>query len=154
MSEDVLYSAETGGFYLLSVHGPAGIPADAVAITHAQHAALLDAQATGQVIVAGPDGYPRAAPPPPPKPIRTISPYAFRLRLPPATRRAVTLAASRALEGADATLQTWLDDLSSTRRVDLDHPEIAAGVATLRGGGLITDAEAAALLADGTPDET
>jgi hypothetical protein len=85
--------------------------------------------------------------------IRAIAPFAFRQRLPAATRRAVTLAASQAMEAGDATLQTWLDDLSSTRVVLLDHPEIASGVAMLRTAGLITEAQAAALLADGTAEE-
>ena len=97
-------------------------------------------------------------PPPTPEPpadvpIRAIAPYAFRLRLPAATRRAITLAASQTLDAGDPTLQTWLDDLHSTRAVLLDHPDIASGVAMLRAAGLITEAEAAALLADGTAEE-
>jgi hypothetical protein len=101
---------------------------------------------------------PPAAPEPPapegpPAQIRVIAPFAFRQRLPAATRRAVTLAASQAMEAGDATLQTWLDDLSSTRVVLLDHPDIASGVAMLRAAGLVTEAEATALLADGTAEE-
>lgn len=95
---------------------------------------------------------PEPAPPPPP-PIRAIAPLAFRRRLGAGTRAALTLAASRALEAGDATLQTWLDDVSACRVVDLDDPELHAAVATLRAGGLITEAEAASLLADGTPEE-
>lgn len=151
----MLFAASTGGFYTPGIHGDA-MPPDAVEITATDHAALLAGQAAGSKIVPGPDGAPILAappPPPPPAPIRAIAPYAFRLRLPAATRRAITLAASHALEGGDPTLQTWLDDLHSTRAVLLDHPDIASGVAMLRAAGLITEAEAAALLADGTAEE-
>jgi hypothetical protein len=151
----MLFSPSTRGFYLADLHGSA-IPSDVVEITAADHAALLAGQAAGSEIVPGPDGAPILAappPPPPPAPIRAIAPFAFRQRLPAATRRAVTLAASRALEAGDATLQTWLDDLSSTRVVLLDHPDIASGVAMLRAAGLITEAQAGALLADGTAEE-
>jgi hypothetical protein len=151
----MLFSPSMRGFYSADLHG-AAIPSDVVEITAADHAALLAGQAAGSEIVPGPDGAPiladRIAPPPPP-PIRAIAPYAFRLRLPAATRRAVTLAASHAMEAGDATLQTWLDDLHSTRVVLLDHPDIAAGVAMLQAAGLVTQAEAAALLADGTAEE-
>lgn len=51
------YSAATGGFYHSAVHG-AAIPADAVAVSDAEHAALLDGQRAGSRIVAGPDGRP------------------------------------------------------------------------------------------------
>ncbi|MGG5811484.1 hypothetical protein [Falsiroseomonas sp. CW058] len=93
-------------------------------------------------------------PSPPAPPIRRIRTLAFRRRLSPASRAAITLAASQAMEGGSAELQMFLDDLAASREVDLDDPEIAAGVATLRGAGLVTPAEAAALLADGTPAET
>lgn len=96
---------------------------------------------------------PRAEPASVPPPIRAIAPLAFRRRLAAGTRAALTLAASRALEAGDATLQTWLDDVSACRVVDLDDPELHAAVATLRAGGLITEAEAASVLADGTPEE-
>lgn len=53
------YSPSTHGFYDSSIHASA-IPADAVAITAAEHAALLQAQAQGMVIQTGEDGRPEA----------------------------------------------------------------------------------------------
>ena len=51
-----LYSVSTGGFYEPSIH--AKIPADAVKITEAAHAALLAGQAKGRVIAADDNGIP------------------------------------------------------------------------------------------------
>jgi hypothetical protein len=98
---------------------------------------------------------PPAPPAPPPAPIRAIRTYAFRQRLPVQTRQTITLAAAAAMRATpgDATLQTWLDDLSSTGTVLLDAPELQAGVAALLGAGLITAAERDALLADGSAEE-
>lgn len=84
---------------------------------------------------------------------RRITPLAFRRRLPMVKRHAITLAASAAMEQGDATLQTFLDDLAAARYVDLDDPEVVAGVAALQAAGLLTPDQAAALLADGTKDE-
>lgn len=50
----LFYSAATGGFYDPAVH--AELPADASEITPEQHAALLQAQAQGLVIVPAADG--------------------------------------------------------------------------------------------------
>ena len=139
------------GFYHDGLHG-AAIPSGAVPISEDTWRLWIgDTQRQrwdGAALVPC-DPPPPAAPPP----IRAIAPYAFRQRLPAATRRAITLAASQALEAGDATLQTWLDDLSSTRLVLLDHPDIASGVAMLRAAGLITESQATALLADGTAEE-
>ncbi|MBB1605199.1 MULTISPECIES: DUF4376 domain-containing protein [unclassified Pseudomonas] len=53
----MFYSPSTGGFYIADIHGDA-IPGDAIEITQEEHAALLDDQASGKTIVAGPDGRP------------------------------------------------------------------------------------------------
>ncbi len=90
---------------------------------------------------------------PPAAPIRRIRTLAFRRRLPVEARRALTVAASAALDGGDATLQTWLDDLAASREVDLDDPEVADGVAALVAAGLISAGQAQTLLADGEPVE-
>lgn len=45
----MFYSKSTGGFYTAEIHG-INIPADAVAITPADHAALLAAQSAGKII--------------------------------------------------------------------------------------------------------
>jgi len=61
----MLYSANTGGFYDTAIHGD-NIPADAVEITAAEHAALLEGQSQGKVIVADENGYPILVDPPAP----------------------------------------------------------------------------------------
>lgn len=59
----MFYSKSTGGFYATEIHGDA-IPADAVAITIDQHAALLSGQSAGKRIVADASGHPILAEPP------------------------------------------------------------------------------------------
>jgi len=59
------YSRQTAGFYTPEIHGEA-IPADAVEITDAEHAALLEGQAAGGVIMADADGRPFLQAPPDP----------------------------------------------------------------------------------------
>ncbi len=61
----MFYSKSTRGFYDTAIHGNA-IPADAVEITAAEHAALLAAQSSGKVIQADKDGKPVAVDPPKP----------------------------------------------------------------------------------------
>lgn len=61
----MLYAKSTGGFYDPSIHGD-NIPADAVEIADADHAALLDGQSRGKRIVADFDGNPALADPPAP----------------------------------------------------------------------------------------
>lgn len=51
------YSKSTHGFYTPSIHGD-HIPSDAVEISADVYAALLEAQSTGNEIVADDDGYP------------------------------------------------------------------------------------------------
>ena len=59
----MFYSKTTGGFYDTTIHGNA-IPADAVEITIAEHAALLVAQSAGKRIQPDASGYPVAVDPP------------------------------------------------------------------------------------------
>lgn len=61
----MFYSAKTGGFYIRDIHGD-NIPSDAVEITEAEHAALLEGQSQGKRIVADENGYPILQDPPPP----------------------------------------------------------------------------------------
>lgn len=61
----VFYSPTTGGFYTAEIHGD-NIPADAVELTEAEHAALLEGQSKGQHIVADANGRPILRDPPPP----------------------------------------------------------------------------------------
>lgn len=53
----ILYSAETGGFYLTRVHGDS-IPQDAVNITADEHVSLLSGMSSGLRIVPGDGGVP------------------------------------------------------------------------------------------------
>lgn len=85
--------------------------------------------------------------------VRVILPLDFRRRLAPATMLNITVSASQALVAGDGTLQVFLDDLSSARQIELDNPVTAGGVAFLATSGLITDAEATALLDDANPIE-
>lgn len=152
-----LYSPSTRGFYLPEMHGDA-IPADAVAVSAEAHAALLAGQAAGQRIVPGPGGAPTLAdypPPAPPPPIRRITPLAFRRRMTPEQRGALTLAAAAAMAASppNPALQVFIDDLSAARFVDLDDAETIGGVAAMHAAELITAEQAAALLADGAPAE-
>ncbi|TWA69746.1 phage tail assembly chaperone [Azospirillum baldaniorum] len=59
------YAASTGGFYDADRHGRA-IPADAMAISEADFAAVMAGQGAGKQIVPGPDGRPMLADPPAP----------------------------------------------------------------------------------------
>ncbi|MFU2067732.1 hypothetical protein ACLQ9R_01515 [Bordetella hinzii] len=58
----MFFSKSTGGFYSPDIHGEA-IPDDAVEITDQEHAALLDGQAVGKVIMTDSDGRPILANP-------------------------------------------------------------------------------------------
>ncbi|MDO9235958.1 MAG: hypothetical protein Q7U28_08000 [Aquabacterium sp.] len=61
----MFYSKSNNGFYAIEIHGDA-IPADAVEITDAEHAALLEGQSQGQRIAADAGGFPVLADPLPP----------------------------------------------------------------------------------------
>lgn len=63
----MFYSKSTNGFYTPEIHGD-NIPADAVEITEAEHAALIEGQSMGKVIVADENGRPILQDPPPPTP--------------------------------------------------------------------------------------
>lgn len=61
----MFYSKSTGGFYSREIHGD-NIPADAVEITEAEHAALIEGHSIGKVIVADENGRPILVDPPAP----------------------------------------------------------------------------------------
>lgn len=61
----MFYSKQTGGFYDTAIHGD-NIPSDAVEITAAEHAALLEGQSQGKRIQADAKGRPVLADPPTP----------------------------------------------------------------------------------------
>jgi hypothetical protein len=58
MTYGYFFSGSTGGFYHSALHPD--IPDDAVAVTDAEHEALLSAQEGGAEIIAGTDGAPQA----------------------------------------------------------------------------------------------
>ncbi|WP_304308055.1 hypothetical protein [Pseudacidovorax intermedius] len=87
------YSASTGGFYLEAIHGDA-VPSDAVDVSEAQHAALIDGQTKGLRIVPGLGGAPTLADQPMPTEEERI--------------RALTV-----------VVQGWLD--TTARGDDFDH---------------------------------
>ena len=80
----MFYSKSTGGFYTPEIHGD-NIPADAVEITEAEHAALIEGQSLGKLIVADESGRPILQDPPLP----TAEQIAKRL---------------------EARVQSWLDE--------------------------------------------
>lgn len=63
----MFYSKSTGGFYSREIHGDT-IPADAVEITEAEHAALIEGQGQGKCIVGDANGRPALQDPAPPEP--------------------------------------------------------------------------------------
>lgn len=89
----------------------------------------------------------------PAAPVRVIRSLAFRERLPAEKRNAVNVAAMQAAANGDGALMTFLLDQASSTETDLDDPRTQAGVAALLAARLITQAEADAMLADGTPEE-
>ena len=74
------YSKSTNGFYTREIHGD-NIPADAVEITDAEHAALLEGQSQGKVIVADESGRPILQDPPPPTAEQIMSYLEARVQL-------------------------------------------------------------------------
>lgn len=85
------YSPVTGGFYLPEIHTalfdvegdvitPIGLIAGARPVTEAQHAALIAGQDTGKVIVAGQNGDPELADPPPPTTAELMANITARLQ--------------------------------------------------------------------------
>lgn len=89
----MFYSASNNGFYTREIHGD-NIPADAVEITEAEHAALLEGQSMGKVIVADESGRPILQDPPPPTAEQIIAQYT-------------------------AAVQKRLDDFARTRNYDV-----------------------------------
>jgi hypothetical protein len=78
---------------------------------------------------------------------RTCTPREFRARFTPEEKGALTLAASKGLENDDPALQVFLDELSASQVVELDHPELAAGMDLLVSRQLLTRERADAILA-------
>ena len=71
---NIYYAKSTNGFYDAAIHGD-NIPADAVEITEAEHAALIEGQSLGKVIVADESGRPILQDPPPPTAEQIVAQY-------------------------------------------------------------------------------
>ena len=70
----MIYAKSTGGFYDRAIHGDT-IPADAVEITEAEYAALIEGQTLGKRIVADESGRPILQDPPPPTAEQIVAQY-------------------------------------------------------------------------------
>lgn len=70
----MFYSKSTGGFYTREIHGD-NIPGDAVEITVAEHAALIEGQSMGKRIVSDATGRPILQDPPPPTIEQIVAQY-------------------------------------------------------------------------------
>lgn len=71
---NIYYAKSTNGFYDAAIHGD-NIPADAVEITEAEHAALIEGQSLGKLIVADESGRPVLVDPPPPTAEQIVAQY-------------------------------------------------------------------------------
>jgi hypothetical protein len=98
----MLYSKSTGGFYLADVH--ADIPADAVEITEAEHAALFAGQSEGKRIVADANGNPVLQDAPRPTPNQIILGQIAALE--------ATVTPRRIREAVLGTDNRWLADIN------------------------------------------
>jgi hypothetical protein len=92
--------------------------------------------------------------PPPPGPIRRIRAAAFQDRLSEPRQQELVVAAVQAAFAGNGLPLAALFNQAASAMTDLDAPRTVDGVAALRTAGLVTEAEAEALLADGTSAET
>lgn len=127
----MFYSASTGGFYRQEINGD-NIPADAVEITAADHAALLQGQAEGQCIVSDESGRPALADPIPaiPQAPRIITRAQGKAALISAGLWSQVLAYIDAIEDPtqQALARVALDDTTEWRR---DSPFLATAADAL-----------------------
>lgn len=137
------------GFYVDDVNPE--IPQGAVELTEEQYAAWIADTSGQRWNGTGLEAY--SPPAPVAAPVRRIRSLAFRERLSPDKRKALSVAAMQAAGAGDGSLLTFLLDQASSVETDLDDPRVVEGVAALRAGDLVTEAEATAMLADGTPAE-
>jgi hypothetical protein len=118
---ELYFRPDTGGFYDTGIHGPASD--GATVISREEHADLLDAQATGKVIVAGPNGKPVAV-----DPASLLSPQeALAQAKDQAKKRAVAWIEQflgRFTEGYPThEVQAWPSKLAAARRFQEDGTE-------------------------------
>lgn len=135
----MIYSAQTGGFYIPEIHGN-DIPIDAVEVTKEQYEQLMNGQLSGQRIVAGTSGYPVLSAPPPPSESEIVSKYETALdnhldsvaqsyRYADRTRLALRAGYPNQHQVLATAFGTWMDtcnDIAKQR-----YQEVKAGTATL-----------------------
>lgn len=122
----MFYSKSTGGFYTREIHGD-NIPADAVEITDAEHAALIEGQSQGKRMVANDRGFPIAIDPP-------TTPFAELLERAKAELRtmrapmldALTGIAGRAVRAGNDALAAEADALAELLMEITDDPALNA----------------------------
>ncbi|WP_043838860.1 hypothetical protein [Muricoccus aerilatus] len=90
---------------------------------------------------------------PAPAPIRVIRSLAFRDRMPVEKQALLSVTAMQAAAAGDGALLTFLFNQAASTTTNLDDPRVQDGVMALIAADLLTEDEAAALLADGTPEE-
>lgn len=93
------------------------------------------------------------APDAPSAPIRVIRALAFRDRFSQEQQDAISVAAMQAAAAGNGRLLSFTFNQAAASETNLDDPRVQEGVAALAQAELITAAQAAALLADGRPDE-
>jgi hypothetical protein len=127
------YSPSTNGFYHPAVHGNS-IPADAVAVSPEDHAALLAAQARGQIIRPDENGCPVAVTPPaPPAPTRAELYTAKQAEIRDGAEAMLTALAA---EYAPLERQTWDQQAAEAEalQADADAPApLVRAIAATRG---------------------
>jgi hypothetical protein len=127
------YSPSTNGFYHPDIHGNS-IPADAVAVSPEEHAALLAAQARGQIIRPDENGCPVAVTPAaPPAPTRAELYTAKQTEIRDGAESMLTALAA---EYAPLERQTWDQQAAEAEalQADADAPApLVRAIAATRG---------------------
>jgi hypothetical protein len=127
------FTSNPVAFYAPEIHG-AAIPTGAVEISDAEHAALIEGQAAGQIIAAGPDGRPQLQPRPVPDEAELLEIERQGMRCSRFQARAalhqagLLPAIEAAVAAAPALVQIAWADATEFRR---DSPTIAALAAGL-----------------------
>lgn len=138
----MLYSASTGGFYDIEIHGT-NIPSDAVEITDDEHAALLTGQAEGKLISADASGHPVLTTPPAPAPAYPRFTALEVLNLFTDPEQLAVVQATMSV----AAVKLWYDRMIAATFVTYEDPRTEDGLEALVTAGLITADRKAAIVA-------
>lgn len=137
----MFYSPSHAGFYSVAIHGDE-IPADAVEISAAEHASLLDGQSQGKRIVADAQGRPVLfdSLPPPPVPPKQFTSLEFLDLFTPEEQLTIATAAMQS-----APVKLWYDRTLAAMFITLADPRTEAGLNALVKAGLLTAERKAAI---------